>query len=354
MSGESFPYRKNFSLEQIQPQNRFSRGLICMKFDSEDVGGSAAESIYVPLRFVSDVVGDFAQDSRLLYFTYILGPTVDYRDMGMDHYSSGIRAAVLRALGERNLQHADDDRSLVIQVDLSKSLLSMELPGESETDRWISVARMLATGDNYRRLIQQAETHSRYSRTLYTRISKIQRVGGKKPFQPASTNGRYQFVLPAGSNVNLEVLTNIDPKLPQEFVLDYKLSFNTHFLDVVDDRVDVSKGTLRHEFQFRCRRPTSHTQVKLSASGKNSPVTFLDVVVPLKISNTVRTRLNVWGPLMLFFLGIFLAMLGVLGNPVTDFLVGNFGGEIRELFKFLAIVLSSAAGLWAYIVEQRT
>ena len=363
MSGESFPYRKQYIVEEIAPQKKFPLGLICMKFDASEVvdGPQERQSVYVPLRFVTDVVGDFAKDSSLLYFTYTLGSTVDYRDRTLTHYSAEIRDAVLEALKKRGLQHPDDDRSLVLGVCLDRGPQNADPGEELETDRWISVVRALADRSNYVAPIALPSVHERYSKICYTRVSKVQFANSGAVCKPELVSGNHLLSFYANCTYELEFLTNLDPQLPDDKFVEYRLDFDEALFDVVNSKVEVSKGILRHEFVFRCRETAPHTQIKIGPMRPTDGIYVADTVLPVRNCSTVATRTNDVGPWVLFLVGIYLAMVGVLASPsrlpVDNFLLNclflSYSEEIKGLLKFLGIALSSLAGLWAFILQQK-
>ena len=140
------------------------------------------------------------------------------------------------------------------------------------------------------------------------------------------------------------------------------LSFDPALFDVVDQASAISKGSLRHEFLFRCRKPVPHTQLKLSMRNDGQGLYFPEIILPITIAKTLQTQINAFGPPALFLAGIWFAMVGVLSsqghslidNPFLNLLFLLFPEELKGFMKFLGIAFSSLAGFWAYVVRERS
>jgi hypothetical protein len=383
LPGESFPYRADFVFKQnVRPGTLYSKGLICMKFDTSELSeepSAPRRPTYLPLRHIEGVVGAFAQKSSLCYFQYHLGKTIDYSEpTRAAQYSAEIEKAVASVLSAADESLSDTDANLVIRVPLSETLSDTQLEMKEETDRWIKLTKMLARTQTYEKLgaTQSGLMKDRYSKICYGRVSGISLLDDNRNSELVAIGGTNEQMLDANSSYRLEALTSVDSSLTVNKLFHYNLNFDSELFDVIDTDIQVSAGVLRHDFFFRCRKPTSHTQLKIAVAEKETVIHVPEIVLPLKIRDTVATRFWEYGPLCFIGIGILLGLIAVFlpatgkeMNPFLEQMITNvygrgfswlssiilsgFGDEIRGLLKFLAIVFSSVGGWLAFGAEKR-
>lgn len=349
MPGESFPYRSQYVYNNVGPVAG-EVGLICAKYDGQDFY-AARSSAYVPLRAVTDVTGRLVPGSTVRYFNYRLGPTLDYRDKSWDSFSEGIRNAVVQAMAEAGDPNGvDSDNALVIRCNYPLP----NLPGEEETDRWVTQVRMLASGYPYAGVYAGVkdgeELHKRFKSVMYLRVVSVSGVG--RNVGSIDNQGRIQ--LRAGREFSVEAVTNVAPELGDVEPFLYKLLGSTDYFEMINDSSEVSAGILNHRWLARCRRvPNVRTHLRATAEGAarmwNPPT-----VIPVSIG----WSLSLWPQVLGFALmaaGLLLGLVSVLPDGDlegwvrwTGKLASNLDG-LRWWLRTCAILsVTSGIGTWFF------
>jgi hypothetical protein len=322
--GESLPYRAPYLSGVAEEAEAI--GLICGKLDPEDFGGSE-RTVYVPLRLVSDVRRERVSGGAVTYFSYMLGPSIDYRGgRPWNSYSDAVRTAVVEGMRRRGVAGRDDDRVLVTPIDYYLPRLS---PGE-ELDRWIALTRMLAGPDPYEDLGQAEEMHRRYSRVGYIRLASVDeflqlRRSHGVPARRELPIAKGVIEIRSGAEIGVNVVTNIDPAVQPMDPFVYRLRASSDYFENLDDVSEISSGILMHRFLARTHlvfEGATHLRLAPEAPKDELPVYTPEVVFPVEIVWSVRLAWRIAGG-VLTLLGLVFGYVSVLPDKeLTDFIAG--------------------------------